>query len=162
MAFEGIKEAGQVIGSTKEIGSLFRQGADDVRMFALAQVERIIVNLDSIRDAIDAQDPRAERTLIPAGLDPNTTETILEARQGYQYLIENFSVVSTGATDVDIFVGTVGDLGFRKRISLAGASRDSREGLNILVPEGSKVSVQVTGAGGAAVNMQFRRDKVEV
>lgn len=156
---EGVKEAGQLIGSGKEIGSLFRKGADDARMFILGQVERIIVNLDSIRDSIDALDPRAERTLAAKSIAAGATELLLEQRQGYQLLLENISIVAAAATDVDIFIGSQGDAGFRKRISLAAGGRDSKEGLDLHAPEGSSIFASASSA--TQVNVQVRRDKVE-
>jgi hypothetical protein len=143
-------------GIQAQIGDTLRNGAAEAATYA----ERIIARLDRLIEAVETRDPEGERTTATAFLEPGTTERIVADRAGYMMTIEQVSIVTDGACIVDIHVGTEGAEGFRTRLETAAAGREAGGLVGYQVPENSPVFAIATGAGGARVNLQVKREKV--
>lgn len=77
-----------------------------------------------------------------------------QGRQGYAKVVKRIAIVAAGAVDVDLFVVSTADSGFRERVSLTAAGRTARA-LEVPVPEGASVFAVTSAA--AQVNLVLKR-----
>lgn len=138
-----------------QISTALQNGSVEARVYA----ERIIARLDEICGLLyEVRGRENERTTLTKAVAANTTERLSDGRPGYMGEIERIAITADAATDVDIFVGSESDLGFRWRGTFAVADRD-HDTPEIAVPEGAPIFVRA-GAGAARVVLQVKRQKV--
>lgn len=144
-------------GLQARIEASLRAGADTATIYA----ERVLGRLDALVDGVRALDsPESERVSNSVRVDAGQTKQIVDGRAGWMMTIEHISIVTDGAVDVDIHVGSAGNQGFRTRLSTAAAGKTGGGLVGYRVPESGAVFAILSGAGGAMVNVQVKREKV--
>ncbi len=76
-------------------------------------------------------------------------------RAGFIKLVKRVAIIAAGAADVDVYVGSIDNAGFRKRISFTGAGRSDQD-VTIPVPEGASVFV-TSSVAGITANLVIQR-----
>lgn len=131
------------------------------RETATIYAERILGRLDAIVDGVQALDsPESERVSASVRVNAGETKKITEGRPGWMMTVEHVSVVTDGAAVVDIHVGSAGNEGFRTRLETAAAGKAGGGLVGYKVPESGAVFAILSGAGGAMVNVQVKRERV--
>lgn len=148
---EGGAQAGRlgVMGRLQgQVSTALREGSVEARAYC----ERIIARLDQIYGVLcEIRGEEDERVTYTKAVAAGATEQLDAGRPGFSRVIKRVAITADGATDVDLFVGSASDVGFRHRETFAAVGRASRD-VTIEVPEGAPIFA-VAGAAGARVNI---------